>query len=138
MPEVARCHIQEIERHHRVGFRNMLQTAAFHQPYRRVDDRFRGKSVGCTVLQPKNVAGQVESTNLAAAVGEKLVGANSAVRDLVDIVGRLRLSKDFRPLVVFEFARDYPCARKLTELPECRRPASGMGIDVDKHGSLPV
>ena len=96
MPEVARCHIQEIERDQRVGFRHVLQAAPLHQPYCRIDDRFRGKSVGCTVLQPKNVAGQVESADLAAAVGEELVGANRTVRDLVDIVGRLRLPKDFR------------------------------------------
>ena len=101
----------------RVGFRNVLQAAPFHQPYCRIDDRFRGKSVGGTVLQPKNVAGQVEGADLAAAVGEELVAANRAVDDLVDIVGRLRLAKDLRAPVVFEFAQDYPCARKLAELP---------------------
>ena len=138
MPKVARCHVQEIERHQHVGFRHVLQAASFHQPYCRIDDRFSGKSVGCSVLQPENVAGQVERADLAAAVGEELVAANRTVRDLVDIVGRLRLSEDLGALVVFELAQDYPCPRKLAELPESLRPAAGMGVDVDKHGSLPV
>ena len=106
MPEVARCHVQEIERHHRVGFRYVFQAASFHQPYCRIDDRLRGKSVGCSVLQPENVASQVERADLAAAIGEELVGANRTARDLVDIVGRLRLSEDLGAFVVFEFAQD--------------------------------
>ena len=65
-------------------------------------------------------------------------GKYRTVHDLVDIVGGLGLSEDFRALVVFEFAQDYPRPRKLTKLPKSRRPASGMRIDVDKHGSLPV
>jgi hypothetical protein len=105
----------------------VFQTASFHQPYCRIDDRFRSKPVGRTVLQPKNVAGQVECADLAAAVGEELVGANRTVRDLVDIIGRLRLSKDLRSPVVFEFARDYPCARKLAELPKRLRLTARMG-----------
>lgn len=94
--------------------------------------------MGCSVLQPENVASQVERADLAAAVGEELVGANRTARDLVDIVGRLRLSEDLGAFIVFEFAQDYPCPRKLAELPQSPRPAAGMGVDVDKHGEPPV
>ena len=108
MLEVAGRHIQEIERDQGVGFRYVLKAAPLHQPYCRVDDGLRGKSVGGTVLQPKNVARQMESADLAAAIGEELVAANRAVNDLVDIIGRLRLPKDLRAPFVFEFAQRLP------------------------------
>ena len=116
MLKVAGRHVQQIERHRRVAFRDVLQAASFHQPYCRIDDCFRGEAVDRTVLQPENVAGQVESADLAAAIGEELVAANRTVDDLVDVVGRLRLSVNLGTPVVFEFAQDYPCAGKLAEL----------------------
>src|SRR5215212_2695672 len=137
MPEVARCHVQQIERHHRVGFRDVFQAASFHQPYRRIDDRFGGEAVGCTVLQSENVAGQVERANLAAAVGKELVGANCTAPDLVYIVRGLRLSEDLGTFVVLKLAQDYACSRQLTELSQGLRSAAGMGVDVDKHGLPP-
>jgi hypothetical protein len=109
MPEVARCHIQEIERHLGVGFRHVLKAAPLHQPYRRLYDGLRGKLVGATVLQPKNVSRKMESADLAASIGEELVGANRTINDLVDIIGRLRLPENLRAPFVFEFAREYPC-----------------------------
>ena len=55
--------------------------------------------MGRSVLQPENIPRQVERANLAAPIGEKLVGANRAVCDLVDIVGGFDLPKISVPLL---------------------------------------
>ena len=80
----------------------------------------------------------MEGADLAAAVGKELVAANRAVNDLVDVLGRLGLAVNFGTSVIFEFAQDDACAGKLAKLSESLRLAAGMGVDVDKHGSLPV
>ena len=138
MLKIAGRHIQKVERDHRVAFRDMFKAAPLHQPYCRIDDRLRGEAVLGTVFQTKNVAGQMEGADLAAAVGKELVAANRAFNDLVDVFGRLGLAVDFGTSVVFEFAQDDPCAGKLAKLSESLRLAAGMGVDVDKHGCLPV
>ena len=137
MLQVAGRHVQEVDRDQGVAFRNMLQAASFHQSHGRVDDRLGGKPMKRTVFQAKDVADQVKSADLTAAIGKQLVASDRAVDDLVDVVGRLRFAKNFGALVVFEFAEDDPRAGKLAKLSDRRRPAAGMGVDVDKHGYLP-
>jgi hypothetical protein len=109
--KVAGGHIQQIEHNEHVSFRQIIQAGSLHQPHRRVDDRFCGEPMDRPVLQAKDVAGQVESADLTAAVGQELVAPNRAVNDLVDIVGRLGLSVDFGALVV-GFA-EYPFSMKV-------------------------
>ena len=134
MLQIAGRHVQKVERDQRVAFRHMLQAASLHQSHGRIDDRLRGEPMNRTVFQAENVAGQVKSADLTAAVGKQLVASNRAVNDLVDVVGRLRLAVNFGAPVVSEFAEDDPRAGKLAKLSKGRRPAAGMGVDVDKHG----
>ena len=129
---------RQVERDRRVAFRDVLEAAPFHQPYCRIDDRLRGEAVLGAVFQPKNVTGQMEGADLAAAVGKELVASNRAVDHLVDVLGRLGLAVNLGTSVIFEFAQDDSCAGKLAKFSESLRLAAGMGIDVDKHGCLPV
>ena len=46
-------------------------------------------------FKAKNIAGQIESADLAAAVAEDFVGADAAADDLVKIVGRFVLAENF-------------------------------------------
>ena len=113
MLKVAGRHVQKVEGDHRVAFRDVLETAPLHQPYCRIDNCLCGEAVLGTVFQPKNVTGQMEGADLAAAVGEELVAANGAVDDLIDVVGRLGLAINLSASVIFELAQDDPCPGKL-------------------------
>src|SRR3954451_541668 len=134
MLKIAGCHVQEVERDHRVALRDMLEAAPFHQPYGCFDDRLCGEAVLGTIFQTKNIAGQMEGADLAATVGEEFVAADRTVDDLVDVFSRLGLAVDFRASVILKFAQDDSRAGKLAKLSESLRLAAGMAIDVDKHG----
>ena len=97
-------HVQEVKRDEDIGFRHVLETAPLHQTHGRVDNCLCGKSVGGTVFQTENIANQVESPDLAAAVGQELIAANRTLQDLVDVVRGLRFTVDLGASIVLEFA----------------------------------
>src|SRR5262245_9436750 len=57
-------------------------------------------------FEAKYVARQMEGADLAAAVGQELVGANGAADHLVDILGLLILAVDLFVLAIGEFRGD--------------------------------
>ena len=79
---------------------------ALRDPERGIDDCFGCKSMNGTVLQPKDVAHQMESANLATAVGEQLVAPHRAFDHLVHVFRGLRLAEDLGAAVVFELGEE--------------------------------
>src|SRR5215831_11287093 len=73
---------------------DILQTVASHHARGRVHDRLRGETIICAILEPKNIAGQVESANLTPSVGENLITSDRSADHLVDAIGRLALAVD--------------------------------------------
>src|SRR5262245_34345773 len=61
-----------------------------------VGDGFGRERMLVVGFETKDVAGQVEGSDLTAPIGENLVGAHCALYDLVHVVRRFVLSKDFR------------------------------------------
>src|SRR5262245_5660510 len=84
----------------------LLEALALDEAQRGVEDGFGGEAMVGAGFQAKYVAGQVEGTDLAAAVGEQLVGAHRAADHLIDIFGRLILAVDFLVLAIGEFGGD--------------------------------
>src|SRR5262245_77982 len=106
MLQFARCERPEIAGDADVALRGLFEAPALHQAQRGVEDGFGGKAMGRAGFEAEDVAGQMEGADLAAAVGEQLVGAHRAANHLVDIVGLLILAVDFLVLAVGEFGGD--------------------------------
>jgi hypothetical protein len=101
VPQICGRHIEEIPGDRGIIFSNVRETRAFHQPHRGVDNRFGGKPVCVAVLKAKDIAGQMECTNLSPSVGEEFVAAGGPFDDLIDIFGGLALAKNLSAAPVY-------------------------------------
>ena len=54
-------------------------------------------------FEAKHVAGKVKGTDLAATIGESLMGPNCSFNYLIDIVSWLLLSENLSAFTVLEF-----------------------------------
>ncbi len=72
------------------------QRTALDDQYLGIGDGFGRKGVLVGELKPENVAGQIESADLAAAVAEDFVGAYGATDDLVEVFGGLVFAENLR------------------------------------------
>jgi hypothetical protein len=106
VPEFAGGHSPEAAGHLNRDAGRLFKIAAFHQAHGRIGDGFRGQAMGQSGLKSKDVAGQVERTNLSAAIGEQLVAPDRAANDLIDVFSGLVFSIDFLVLLVGEFRGD--------------------------------
>ena len=86
--------------------RGLLEAPALHEAQRGVEDGFGGEAMVRAGYEAEDVAGQMEGADLAAAVGEQLVGTHRAADHLVDIFGLLVLAVDFLVLAIGELGGD--------------------------------
>src|SRR6516162_9437607 len=71
-----------------------------------VGDRFGRKSVPFSGFEPENVAGQIETADLTAAVAQYFVRANSSADHLIKSISRLILVNDLYSARIVSDAAD--------------------------------
>jgi hypothetical protein len=136
-------------RHPDLGFGRDFKMMAVRRAQLGVDDGFGGQAVLVAGIQAEHVAGEVEGVDLAAAVGQQLVGPHRPGDHLVDMVGGLAFAIDFLVLVVGERgARETGVAEDRIEAVEARGhgrggdssegASSGFNGHFGEHGSSPV
>lgn len=99
MLQIARRHTEQVTRDNRVALGRRLKGSSPYEVNGRLDDRFCGKSMRATTLQPKNITDQVKCTNLAPTIREQFVASNSARLDLINIFGRVFLAVNLSPFL---------------------------------------
>src|SRR6516164_7260026 len=75
---------------------------ALCDPDRRIDDCLGRKSMNFTVLDTEDITRQVKRTDLPSTIGKAFVSPNCALSYLVNVVRRLRFSKNFRAATMFK------------------------------------
>src|ERR1700742_1012299 len=83
-----------------------------------------------TVLQPKNIADQVKSADLAATIREEFAASNCARFDLINVLGWLLLAENLGASLVGEFIQtdDWVRSTRQAKVPKrigAGRPACG-------------
>src|SRR5258705_13661716 len=115
MLKIVSRHPQEALDDREIGFRHALQTFAFHETNRGVNDGF-----GCEAMEimfeAEDIASQVKRADLAATVRQKLVAPNRAFNHLIDVVCRLCFSKNLGAPTVFELGRTNLCMKQCSML----------------------
>ena len=91
--EIIGRHLQETSDVREIGFRHTLQTFAFHETNRGVNDGFGCEAME-TLFEAEDIASQVKRADLATTVRQKLVTPNRAFNHLIEVVYGLCLSEN--------------------------------------------
>ena len=86
---------EELPRDRSVAPGQRVDRAALDHEHFGVGDRLGGQRMLVGEFKTENIAGQIKSADLTAAVAEDFVGANAAADDLVKVVGRFVIAEDF-------------------------------------------
>src|ERR1700737_3716932 len=105
MPEFSGCHGPEFARDLDVDSCCLLKTAALHQPYGGVDNRFCREAVVRSRFEPEDVARKMKRADLAPSVRQQLVAPDGAADDLINVFRWLLLAVDLLILPVGKFGR---------------------------------
>src|SRR6266446_2518688 len=108
MPQLASRDAPKLARDPDIVVCRLLEAAALYEAHGGIDDGFRRQAMVHSRFQSEDVARQMKCANLAASVGQKLVGTNRAADHLIDVFGRLILAVNLFLLPVGEFRRDKP------------------------------
>ena len=121
--------------------REVHHRAALDDEHVAVGNRFGREGVFSAGLEAKDVTGQIERADLAAAVGQHLVGAHCAADDLVEIFGRLGLAVDFGVATKSHLAAHH--LERAVEVRlrgwvdrECEGGLAGRDLGLMQHGRL--
>jgi len=131
--QLTRRHRQELPRHAVVARRERHHGAALDDEDARLADRLGREGMLVLKLEAEDVAGHVESLDLAAAVSEDLVDADRSADHLVEVLGRFALAVDL--LVAGEIHRCADHVDRIAQLADDgRRARLGRDGAAGLHG----
>ena len=103
MLEIFSRHFQQVSNHCRIGLRHTIQAFAFDTVSGDVDDGFGRETMDSPFSKSENIARQVKGADLGRR-RQELVTPNRPFNYLIDIVGGLCLSENFRAFGILKFA----------------------------------